>query len=86
MYYLSKILIGILPWVPWLPRCGMNLVRSCQDSQDATKRVNLGGFNVKNNRISIFSNREISNNERNRGEKSSNKWNRTREETPKFQR
>ena len=40
MYYLSNILIGILPWVPWLPRCSKNLVRSCQDSQDGSKRIN----------------------------------------------
>ena len=41
-YYLSKILIRILPWDPWLPRCSRNLARSCQDSQDASKRVNPG--------------------------------------------
>ena len=41
-YYLSKILIRILPWDPWLPRCTKNLARSCQDSQDASKRVNPG--------------------------------------------
>ena len=42
MYYLSKILVRILPWDPWLPRCSKNLARSCQDSQDAGKRVNPG--------------------------------------------
>ena len=42
MYYLSKILVRILPWVPLLPRCSKNLARSCQDSQDASKRVNPG--------------------------------------------
>ena len=31
-----------MPWVPWLSRCLKNLARSCQDSQDASKRVNLG--------------------------------------------
>ena len=41
-YYLSKILIRILPWDTWLPRCSKNLARSCQDSQDASKRVNPG--------------------------------------------
>ena len=41
MYYLSKIL-RILPWDPWLPRGSENLARSCQDSQDASKRVNPG--------------------------------------------
>ena len=41
-YYLSKILIRILPWDPWLPRCSKNLARSCQDSQDASKRINPG--------------------------------------------
>ena len=49
MYYLSKILIRILPWDPWLPRCSENLARSCQDSQDAIKRVNPG-FHKKSNR------------------------------------
>ena len=44
MYYLSKILIRILPWDPWLPRCSKNLARSCQDSQDASKRVNPGSY------------------------------------------
>ena len=44
MYYLSKILVRILPWDPWLPRCKKNLARSCQDSQDASKRVNPGIF------------------------------------------
>ena len=46
MYYQSKILIGILPRVPWLPRCITNLARSCQDSQDASKRVNPGCYGV----------------------------------------
>ena len=32
----------ILPWDPWLPICSMNLARSCQVSQDASKRVNPG--------------------------------------------
>ena len=31
-----------LPWDPWLPRCSKNLARSCQDSQDASKRANPG--------------------------------------------
>ena len=31
-----------MPWDPWLPRCTKNLTRSCQDSQDASKRVNPG--------------------------------------------
>ena len=31
-----------MPWDPWLPRCSKNLARSCQDSQDASKRVNPG--------------------------------------------
>ena len=44
MYYLSKILIRILPWVPLSPRCSKNLVRSCQDSKDASKRVNPGCY------------------------------------------
>ena len=30
---------GILPWVPWSPRCSKNLVRSCQVSQYGSKRV-----------------------------------------------
>ena len=42
MCCLSKILIRILPWDPWLPKCSMNLTRSCQGSQDASKRVNPG--------------------------------------------
>ena len=41
-YYFSKSLVRILPWDPWLPRCSKNLARSCQDSQDASKRVNPG--------------------------------------------
>ena len=44
MYYLSKISVRILPWDPWLPRCSKNLARSCQDSQDASKRVNPGSY------------------------------------------
>ena len=40
MYYLNRILIRILPWDPWLPRCSKNLARSCQDTQDDSKRVN----------------------------------------------
>ena len=35
-----------MPWDPWLPRCSMSLTRSCQDSQDASKRVNLGGHTI----------------------------------------
>ena len=31
-----------MPWDPWLPKCSKNLARSCQDSQDASKRVNPG--------------------------------------------
>ena len=42
MIHLGKILVRILPWDPWLPRCSKNLARSCQDSQDASKRVNPG--------------------------------------------
>ena len=42
MIHLGKILVRILPWDPWLPRCSKNLARSCQDSQDASKRVNRG--------------------------------------------
>ena len=42
MYHLSKIVLRILPWVPWSPRYSKNLARSCQDSQDASKRVNPG--------------------------------------------
>ena len=34
-----------MPWDPWLPRCTKNLARSCQDSQDASKRVNPGSQN-----------------------------------------
>ena len=41
---LVKSLIRILPWDPWLPRCSKNLARSCQDSQDASKRVNPGCY------------------------------------------
>ena len=44
MIHLGKILVRILPWDPWLPRCSKNLARSCQDSQDASKRVNPGGY------------------------------------------
>ena len=53
MYYLSKILIRILPWVPWSPRCSKNLARSCQDSQDASKRVNPGSPNGVHFAISV---------------------------------
>ena len=42
IYYLSESLLRILPWDPWWPRCSKSLVRSCQDSQDASKRVNQG--------------------------------------------
>ena len=42
----------ILPWDPWLPRCSKNLARSCQDSQDASKRVNPGFFCNKSRFIS----------------------------------
>ena len=42
MIHLGKILVRILPWDPWLPRSNKNLARSCQDSQDASKRVNPG--------------------------------------------
>ena len=48
MYYLSKILIRILPWDPWLPRCSKKLARSCQDSQDASKRFNPGAVAIAN--------------------------------------
>ena len=34
-----------MSWDPWLPRCTKNLARSCQDSQDASKRVNPGTQN-----------------------------------------
>ena len=57
MYYLSKIL-RILPWVPWLPRCSKNLVRSCQDSQDASKKVDPGSevkFSETLNTLDSFS-------------------------------
>ena len=43
MIHLGKILVRILPWDPWLPRFSKNLARSCQDIQDASKRVNPGG-------------------------------------------
>ena len=36
----------MLPWDPWLPRCSKNLARSCQDSQDASKRVNPGNHPI----------------------------------------
>ena len=42
MNYLSKISIRILPWDPWLPRCSENLTRFCQESRDASERVNPG--------------------------------------------
>ena len=44
MYYFSKISLRILPWDPWSPRCSKHLVRSCQDIQDASKRVNPGCY------------------------------------------
>ena len=47
MIHLGKILVRILPWDPWLPRCSKNLARSCQDSQDASKRVNPGSHGTK---------------------------------------
>ena len=50
-YYLSKILIRCLPWDPWLPRCSKNLARSCQDSQDASKRVNPGSYVITASQI-----------------------------------
>ena len=31
-------------WDPWLPRCSKNLARSCQDNQNANKRVNRGSL------------------------------------------
>ena len=37
-----------MPWDPWLPRCSKNLARTCQDSQDASKRVNPGRQNLVN--------------------------------------
>ena len=37
MILLSKILVRILPWDPWLPGCRKNLTRSCHDSQDAER-------------------------------------------------
>ena len=42
MHFLSRISIRILPWDPWLPRCSNNLARYCQDSQNASTRVNPG--------------------------------------------
>ena len=55
MYYLSKVLLGILPWVPWSPRCSKNLVRSCQDIQDVSKRVNMGSeMRTTENRCTRF--------------------------------
>ena len=41
------ILIRILPWDPWLPRSSKHLARSCQESQDASKRVNPGNEPLK---------------------------------------
>ena len=38
-----------MPWVPWLPRCNKSLARSCQDSQDVTKRVNPGMLKISGN-------------------------------------
>ena len=43
-----------MPWDPWLPRCTKNLARSCQDSQDASKRVNPGSQEVE---VKIIENR-----------------------------
>ena len=58
MYYLSKILLRILPRVPWSPRCSKNLVQSCQDSHDASKRVNPGSlvFELCANHTTVFVN------------------------------
>ena len=44
MYYFSRILLRILPWDPWSTSCSKNMVRSCQDSQDVSKRVNPGTY------------------------------------------
>ena len=48
MYYLSKIFLRNLPWVPWSPRCSKNLVRSFLDSHDASKKVNPGNHSYPN--------------------------------------
>ena len=54
----------ILPWVPWSKSCSRNLIRSCQDSQYAIKRVIPGGqvklfllipeITVTTNHIAVF--------------------------------
>ena len=40
MIHHSKILVRILPWDPWLPRCSKKVVRSCHSSQDVSEKVN----------------------------------------------
>ena len=44
MILLSKILVRILPWDPWLTRGSKNLPTSCHASQDASKRI-IPGIN-----------------------------------------
>ena len=42
MINFGKILVRILPWDPWLPRCSSNLARSCHGIQGTGEIVNPG--------------------------------------------